>query len=703
MQNIKYLFEPRSVAVIGASHYKDKIGYKIVENIVKSGYKGKIYLINPKGGKVLGLPIYQTIEEIKGEVDVATIVIPAQFVFEAVRSCAAKKVKFLSVISSGFSEIGNSEEEKKITAYALENGMRLLGPNIFGFFSAGCSINATFGPANIKPGNVAIITQSGALGVAMIGKTAVENIGLSAIISVGNKADIDEADLLEYLWTHKDTKVIMMYIEGVKSGDRLINALKKTTLTKPVVVVKSGRSKRGAIAAVSHTGSLAGADDVFDDVMKQCNVLRSESIKEALEWCKFFANTALPKGDNTLIVTNGGGIGVMATDACEKYGVRLYDNYAALKKNFSKVIPSFGSARNPIDLTGQAGSSHYKTAFETLLKNKDINSVISLYCETAVFDIQNFAPLIEKTYKKYKSASKPIVFCLVGGERVEECVRTLRRKDIPAFNDPYEAVSCLGAIYFYHNRLKDKSDAVALPIIDQKVMRDIIDNALIQKRRFLLANESQRLISAAGVPVPASYIAHNIEEAVKYAEQIGYAVVMKVVSRDILHKSDAGGIALDLQNKNEVIEAYEVIIHNCRSHNPNAVIEGLEVSEMVQPGTELIIGARRDPSFGPVVMFGLGGIYVEVMKDIAFRSLPLERNDLTSMIKEIKSYPLLLGVRGEGRKDIESVIDTITKIGGIIMQSKEISDIEINPLVVYEKGLKAVDVRILLSDINGGK
>ncbi|HLD35452.1 MAG TPA: CoA-binding protein, partial [Planctomycetota bacterium] len=411
------MFEPRSVAVIGASNHKGKIGYKIVENIVKSGYKGKVYPINPKGGNVLGWPIYKALEDIKGGIDVATIVIPAQFVFEAVKSCAVKQVKFLSIISSGFSEIGNSEEEKKITDYALAHGMRLLGPNIFGFYSASGSINATFGPANIKTGNVAIITQSGALGIAMIGKTAAENIGLSAIISVGNKADLDEADLLEYLRLHKETKVIMMYIEGVKAGHKLVSALKKTTEHKPVVVVKAGRSQRGAIAAASHTGSLAGADNVFDDVMKQCNVLRAESIKDALEWCKFFANTALPKGENTLIITNGGGIGVMATDACEKYDVHLYDNYEALKKGFSRVIPSFGSAKNPIDLTGQAESSHYKTAFDTALKSRDISSVISLYCETAVFDIQNFAPLIEQTYKKYKSAGKPIVFCLVGGER----------------------------------------------------------------------------------------------------------------------------------------------------------------------------------------------------------------------------------------------------------------------------------------------
>ncbi|MFH1227733.1 MAG: acetate--CoA ligase family protein [Planctomycetota bacterium] len=696
--DIKYLFEPRSIAIIGASQQEGKIGYKIVENIIASGYKGKVYPVNPKGGRILGIESYKSIEDIKGDVDVATIVIPAELVLESFKGCAAKKVKFLSIITSGFSEIGNIELERKITAYALEHNMRILGPNIFGFYSAASSLNATFGPKNIKPGNVAIITQSGALGVAMIGKTAVENIGLSSIISVGNKADLDETDLLEYLANHNGTKVIFMYIEGVKNGAKLVEALKATTRKKPVVVVKSGRSKRGAIAAASHTGSLAGSDEIFDDVMRQCNVLRAESIKEALEWCKFFANTPLPSGENTVIITNGGGIGVMATDACEKYGVKLYDNYETLKSIFSKIMPYFGSAKNPVDLTGQAGYSHYNSAFATALKQKDIDALISLYCETALFDIANFSQSIEETYRKYREAKKPIVFCLLGGEKLDDCIRTLRQKDVPVFSDPYEAVSCMGAVYSYYHALSAPTDEPEKSRIDADAISGIIKKAQADNRRFLLSNEGQGVIKAVDIPVPQSYIAHSIEESVKYAEKTGYPVVMKVVSKDILHKSDVGGVALDLANKTEVLEAYEAIMHNCKSHNPNAFIEGVSIDEMVKPGTELIIGARRDPSFGPIVMFGLGGIYVEVMKDVSFRAWPVSRNEIRAMIKEIKSYPLLLGVRGEAKKDINSVIDAIIKVGTIISESKNITDIEINPLVVYEQGVKAVDVRILLSN-----
>lgn len=698
--DIKYLFEPRAVAVIGASHNKEKIGYKVLENIIAGGYGGKIYPVNPQGGEILGVPVYKTINEITDQIDLACITIPAEFVFDAVKNCADKGVKFAAIITSGFSEIGNIADEKKIVAYANEHGMRVLGPNIFGIFSAASSLNATFGPNDIKIGSVAILTQSGALGVSMIGKTAVENIGLSTIISVGNKADITEADLLGYLTEHENTKVIMMYLEGVKDGEKLVNALKITTWKKPVVVIKSGRSKRGSMAAASHTGSLAGSDEIFGDVMKQCDVVRAESIKDALDLCKFFENTPVPAGENAVIITNGGGIGVMATDACEKYGVKLYDDYNALKNSFSNIMPYFGSAKNPIDLTGQAAPADYNSAFNAALNNNNIDAVISLYCETAVFDTAKFSPLLEENYKKYKTAKKPIVFCLVGGKRAEDCVETLRKRDVPVFTDPYEAVSCMGAMYSYYRYLKDKSYEIDEADMNIDSIENIVKAAREDKRTSLFSRECQGVMNAADIPIPKSYTARNLVEAVDYSEKIGYPVVLKIVSKDVLHKSDVGGVVLDLENKKEVIDAYEAIIYNCRAHRPNAVIEGVEVSEMVKHGIEIIVGARRDLSFGPIVMFGLGGTYVEVLKDVAFRALPINRKEAISMIKEIKSYPLLLGVRGEERKDIESIVEAIIKLGTVITKCKNITDIEINPLMVYEqgKGVKAVDARIMISN-----
>ncbi|MFC1572021.1 acetate--CoA ligase family protein [Candidatus Eisenbacteria bacterium] len=702
---IKNLFEPRSVAVIGASHNSAKIGYKVLENIVRGGFGGKVYPINPKGGEILGVSVKKGWDEIEGSVDVACTCVPSKFAFEAVKAAADHGTKFNLVITSGFSEVGNIEEEKRLTAYATDHGMRILGPNIFGMYSAAASVDATFGPGGIKAGSVAIITQSGALGLAMIGKTAVENIGISALVSVGNKADIDEADLLSYLVDDPNTRSILMYIEGVRDGHHLVEVLTEVTPKKPVVVIKSGRSARGAMAAASHTGSLAGSDAVFDAIMRQCGVLRAESIEEAFNLCKFLSDTSVPRGENTVIVTNGGGIGVLATDACEKYNVKLFDDHEQLHEVFSKATPDFGSTKNPIDLTGGATSADYWEALKAARDHERIDSVLALYCETAVFDADNLKAMIRENSEQFKQAGKPLLFSVFGGAMSEEAVGSLTKERVPVFGDVYETVACLGGLYSYYRHLKDRSETVDEAEIDVAAIEEVIQGARADRRGFLLAHEGQRLMDAAGIALPASTVARTIDEAVAFAEKAGYPVVLKIVSRDILHKSDAGGVALDLENRDEVVDAYQAIMRSCRERVPDARITGIEVSEMVRAGVELIVGARRDASFGPIVMFGLGGIYVEVMKDVTFRAVPLNRAEAIEMMKEIRAYPLLLGVRGEERKDIPCVVDTIIRLATIIRKCEGISDIEVNPLVVYEQGqgARAVDVRVMLSSAEGGR
>ena len=698
-KNIKYLFEPRSIAVIGASGDKGKIGYSVLNNIIRGGYQGKIYPINPKGGEIEGIKAYKSIMDINGEIDIACITIPAKFVVDSVRQCAAKGVKYGIVITSGFSEIGNSADERKMVEIANEKGMRILGPNIFGLYTAEVSLNTTFSGSNIPSGGLGIVTQSGALGLTMIGQATVSNVGLSTIISVGNKADVDEADLLEYLITQERTKVILMYMEGVRDGERLVEVLKRATKIKPVVIIKSGRSQRGAMAAASHTGSLAGSDGVFDDIIKQCGALRAENMKEAFDWSKFLSNNPLPKGENTVIITNGGGAGVLATDACEKFGVNLYDDLENLKTIFSPATPEFGSTKNPVDITGQAQAEDYTKAFDAALRDPEIHAVLGVFCETSRFTHDDFDQAVEHNYRQFKAAGKPIAFGLLGGETVFEYTMEARRKNIPVYEDIYEAVSSMGAMYAFKRYVDEKNDEIADVAIDVKAIDNIIDNARRDGRSFLFSHEGQNIMKMTGIPVPKSLIAMTIDSAVKSAAAIGYPVVMKVVSKDILHKSDVGGIALDLENDQEVISGYEAIMRNCRMNMPNAAIEGVEISEMVKPGTEMIVGAMVDKTFGPTVMVGLGGIYVEVMKDVSFRALPMARTEIMEMIKEIRSYPLLMGVRGEKTRDINALVDTIIKLGAIIRNCKGISDIEINPLVIYEQGMgaRAVDVRIILS------
>ncbi len=697
--DIKRFFEPRSVAVIGASNVEGKIGYKLMENITSGGYKGELYPINPRGGEIFGIKAYQQITDIEGSVDMAIIAIPASFVLEEVRRCGEKGVSFLTIITSGFSEVGESELERKIVETAKSYRMRILGPNIFGIYSSKVDLNATFGPKGVKKGKVAIITQSGALGIAMIGKTATEGIGLSTIVSLGNKSDMDENDLLEYLANDNSTKVILAYIEGITNGETLLGSLKKISRIKPVVVIKSGRSKRGALAAASHTGSLAGSDEVFDSVMKQCGVFRAESLDEGFNWIKFLADTPLPKSNSCVIVTNGGGIGVLATDACEKYNIELMDEPEYLKETFHSAIPSFGSTKNPIDITGQSSAEVYKKTLIAALESNRISSVMALYCQTADFKKEPYKEMITLIHNEYMSRGKTIAFSLVGGREVEECVNELKENGLPAFKGVYEMVSCFGVLHRFSENKARREMEIAESEIDVERIENILDNALSEGRAFLLSQEAKEMLDAADIPTPKSFVARSIEEAVNGAEDMGYPIVMKIVSRDILHKSDAGGVALDLENKEEVMDAYQLIIRNAKNYDPHAKIDGIEVAEMIPQGLETIIGARRDRSFGPILMFGLGGIYVEVMKDVSFRALPMDREEVYSLLKDVRSYPLLLGVRGEESKDIEELIEVMIKVGTLIRKVKRITDIEINPLFVFGrgKGVKVVDIRIMIA------
>ena len=696
---IKRLFEPESVAVIGASTTPGKIGYSVVRNLKNGGYEGKVYPINPKADEIWGFKSYSEIGKVEGPVDLTVITVPAALTLASVKEAVAKGTKYITIITSGFGEVGDYETENKIVACANEGGARVLGPNIFGVFSATGKCNTTFSANNILAGNVAILTQSGALGIAMIGKTAAANIGLSVLASIGNKSDLDEADCLEYVIYDDNTKAILMYVEGIKDGIKFMETLKRTTAVKPVVILKAGRSERGAMAAASHTGSLAGSDEIFDAVIKQCGAARAETLEEAFNWCNFAANTPPVKKDNFVIVTNGGGIGVMATDVCEQYNIPLYDDQAKLKEAFTPMTPAFGSVKNPIDITGGATSKDYSLALEASALTKEIDGVMALYCETATFDTENLTPMARETYKKHVEHGKPIVYALVGGEAVSDSIRALQKDRIPAFSDVMHAVSSLGVAYNYQRYLARINNSAEWAKIDTKTINSIIDTALAEGRSFLLANEGASVMKAAGVSIPESLVAPTPEKAVEFAEKMGYPVVMKVVSRDILHKSDAGGVILGIKGKDEVNKAYDTIMKNCKKHSPSAVIDGIEVTQMVSLGTEFIIGGRRDPAFGPVVMFGLGGVYVEVIKDVVFRALPINRQEAENMLVSIKSAKFLSGVRGQAPRDRNSIIDTIIKVATILNECPKITDIEINPIVVYEegKGLKAVDSRIMIT------
>ena len=691
MTDFKYLFNPRHVAVVGASHSEGKIGYTVLKNIIDSGYKGRIYPINPKGGEILGKKVYTDIFSVDGEIDLALIVVPASIAVSAVEACAKKGVKFAIVITSGFSEIGNIDAEREMVEKAREYGMRILGPNVFGIYSAVPPINATFGPSKVCPGNIAVISQSGALGIAMIGKTAEENMGLSTIVSIGNKADITEADILKYVFNDDITKVAFLYIEGLENGKEFMELVKNKPDEMKIVAIKAGRSKVGARAVASHTGSLAGSDKIFDAAFKQSGVLRADSLEEGFNWVATLAACPRPAGNNVVIITNGGGIGVLAADACEKYGVKLAGDMELLKRTFGDVIPKFGSYKNPVDLTGQAGGEDYREALERALKDDNIHAVIALYCQTDMTPLEPLMDTFLEMQKKYGS-KKPIIYSLFGGEGTAKLLEELKGKGIPAFEDVEDAVSSLNALYRAYEK-KEEGEVENIEM-DESGIRRVIQSVAEEGRRQLLGTEAKEVMKAAGMDVPPFRVAKSIDGAVAAAGEIGYPVVMKVVSEDIVHKTDIGGVLLDIDNEKEVVEGYEAILRNCKQYAPKANIRGVEIAKMVPDGVETIVGATTDPSFGKVLMFGLGGIYVEVLKDVAFRVAPVSRREISRMMREVNSYPLLLGVRGESRRDIDSVADAIYRIGILVNRFPEISELDINPLVVYEKGAKVLDARI---------
>ncbi len=444
---MEFFFRPKTVAVIGASHNPEKIGYQILKNILSFGYPGNVYPVNPKGGEILGRKVYRTVEDVPEDVDLAVIAVPARFVPDVLESCGRKGVKGVAIISSGFKEVGNAELEEQVVNIARRYGMRILGPNIFGVAYVPGRLNATFGPAEIKEGKIALISQSGALGIALMGWTQTEEIGLSAVVSVGNKADVSDEDLLDFFGRDENTNVIVIYMEGVHDGRAFMDAVRRNS--KPIVVIKAGRSERGAKAASSHTGSLAGSDLVYSGAFEQVGVIRAKTVRDAFVLARALAELPEPRGENTVIITNGGGIGVLATDAAEEEGITLYDgpDLAA----FKKAMPPFGSFRNPVDITGMADPSMYVKALEIAQENPNIHSIALLYCETAVCDPVELAEGIKRVY----DGRKPLVVAMVGGEKTEEAIRRLNEAGIPAYDAPEDAIRALSGLYRWR-RFKKK-------------------------------------------------------------------------------------------------------------------------------------------------------------------------------------------------------------------------------------------------------
>lgn len=695
------LFKPMSVALIGAAREEDKVGHLIFEHILGSNYKGKIYPINPKADEIHGIKCYSSILDVPDKsVDLAVLAIPAQYVSTAIDDCGRKGVTVAVVISAGFKETGPEglKLEHEIIVKAKSYGMRILGPNCLGFIDTKTPLDASFAKTSAIPGNISFVSQSGALCSAILDYAKPEGIGFAKFVSLGNKADINEIDLLKEWCADVDTCVIAIYMEGLSDGQKFMEVARETSMIKPIITIKSGITQAGAKAASSHTGSLAGSQRAYDAAFKQSGIVHARSVQDLFDYCVAFSYQNPPFSNRVALITNAGGPGIMAADACEKLGIRLAgftrDTLTKLESN----LPKAANIYNPIDILGDAKADRYRFALEVALADKNVDSVIVILTPQAPTEAKETAFVISEISR---TSNKTVIACFMGKADIDEGVKILNSNKIPNYYFPERAAEALNVMIKYETfRRKDKGRYKEFDA-DRDKVKQIFEASGKIGRIYLSEADSKEVLAAYGIHTPKHFLAKTSGEAMSAARRFGFPVVMKIASPDILHKSDVGGIKVGLQNEAEVEEAYKQIIWNSTRFMPDAVIWGISVQEMIRERKEVIVGVNRDPQFGPMVMFGLGGIYVEVLKDVSFRIAPLTDVDASEMITEINSFPLLVGVRGQKRADIESIADILLRVSNLVMDFPEINEMDINPLMVGTagEGSIAVDARISL----GGK
>lgn len=692
------LLTPKTVAIIGASSTPGKIGHTVVKNLIESQYGGKIYPVNPKADEILGIKCYPTIADIPGEVDAAIMTLPAKFVLEAVKECGEKGVKGAIIITSGFSEVGEKALEEEIVKTAHSYGMRILGPNIVGVLSNSDKFNGSFAPFLPLKGSGSLVSQSGALLIGIDASTYMRGVGFDKLISIGNMSDVSFADTIEWLDQDEKTKCISLYIEGFKQGRRVIEVAQKAK--KPIIGLKSGVSAHGAAAAASHTGSLAGAAKIYDAAFKQAGIIWASDLNNLFDRTLALSLQPSMQGDNLLIITNGGGVGVLATDSAEKFGIPLKFAPDDVQTELKKHMPEFGSAKNPVDLTGMAGTEWYGDSVKFAIQHPWVDGLVVLYCETAMTDPLEIAKGIHNAVKESGVTDKPVTVSYVGGEKSEKAMKWLVENGIPAYSAPDLAINAIAALREYAlNKENNQGNDLDFKGTDKQKALSVIEKARRDGRDALTEIEAKQIFEAYQLPVTHSRVAKTEDEAVKLAAEIGYPVVMKIVSPQILHKSDAGGVKVNIKDETAVRATYNTILQNAKAYKADADIHGILVQEMAPLGTEVILGSVNDATFGPTVMFGLGGIFVEVLKDVTFRVAPFSKKQALEMMAEIKGAPILQGVRGELPRDTNALADAICRYAYMVLDlSDEISESDANPVMVYEngKGLKVVDARVIL-------
>ncbi len=680
MKELEKIFFPSSIAVIGASQNQAKVGHAILANLIDGGYQGDIVPIHPDAGELLGLPVYSSLSDYGQPVDLAVIAVNRDLVFALVQEALNQKVGAIIVVASGFREQGKDGEvlEERLADLCKRDRVVLLGPNSLGVINTESRMNASFAGPLPRKGRISFFSQSGALCAAMLDMVAEKELGLAKLISVGNKADVNEVDIFEYLLADEDTDVVVGYLEDIVSGNSFMKAAEELSAVKPVILLKSGVTGAGKMAVASHTGSLVGADTAYGAAFKRAGICRADNFSELLDYAAFFTMQPLPKGNRVLIITNAGGPGVLAADATEKAGLQVACLCKETQERLTTVLEDSVTVTTIVDVLGDGGPERYRSAVAAGIDDESVDAILVILTPQAMTDPDAVAVAIAEI----QDGAKPILVSFMGGKSVFSARKELVKAGLPDYPTPERAVSALNVAYqrfVWQNR--PPRLVTRFPVNRRRVER-IIHRRQKTGRLFLNEIKAKDILKAYGFKVMSGRLATTAEEAVEIAGFIGFPVALKIVSAQIVHKTDLGGVSLNLASAREVEDAFDLMNLRIRKNAPEAVIDGVYVEKMAEPGLEVILGMTRDPQFGPMLMFGLGGIFVEVMKDITFHLAPITEEEAVQMLQSTRSYEMLQGKRGNREVDIYTIARSLQRVSQLTTDFPQIVELDINPLIV---------------------
>ncbi len=700
-KNLDRIFNPKSVAIVGANKVRGTVPFDILYGILRADFNGVIYPVSPGTKFISGIKSYKYVLDIEDPVDLAILVFPSSVCHMALEQCGQKGIKSVIIISAGFREIGGIgiEREQHLLEIARKYDMSFIGPNCLGMINTDplVRINASFARKMPAAGSIGFLSQSGALCTAVLDYAQAKGIGFSKFVSFGNKADISEIDMMYYLMRDEKTKVILLYLEEVSDGRALMKAARDIIEQsgKPILIIKSGRTEEGASAAASHTGSLAGSDEICNAAFAQAGIIRCDNIEEMFNIAIAFAYQPIPKSDRVAIITNAGGPGVLTTDAVINEGMQLAQFSEDSTKKLKKGLPVTANIKNPVDVIGDARADRYNLAMNVAFKDESVDGVFVILTPQSMTNIETIAEEVVNASRPY---DKPVYASFMGETDVASGIHILQNSHIPHYSLPENMGRSFARTFRFNQSLQKKKEAGQnFKDTDKAAAAGIIEKAIKDGKSYLPEYEAVEVLRTYGLPVLNGGLATSAEEASDIAQKAGFPVVMKIQSKDIVHKVDVKGVKLNIQTKEDAASAYRTILADVKERQPDAEIQGVYVVKQVAKGEEVILGMKRDSSFGPVIMFGLGGTYVEIFEDVSFRVAPLDKDDAQDMIKQVKAYKILSGARGLAPKDVDSIVDAILRLSKLVLEHPQISELDINPMIVMEegKGCYVADAKIM--------